>query len=102
MKTIARLSILTAALVAAVHLPALAAPSKAAVEAQFENWVQTELRPEAEKNGISAKTFRSAFAGIELNWDLPDLAPPGFPPPKERKQTQAEFSSPRDDRRERR
>ncbi|NLS01805.1 lytic murein transglycosylase [Rhizobium sp. P32RR-XVIII] len=90
----ARLSILTAALVAAVHLPALAAPSKTAVEAQFENWVQTELRPEAEKNGISAKTFQSAFAGIELNWDLPDLAPPGFPPPKAQKQTQAEFSSP--------
>lgn len=94
MKTIVRLSILTAALVAAVHLPARAAPSKAAVEAQFENWVQTELRPEAEKNGISAKTFQSAFAGVELNWDLPDLAPPGFPPPKAQKQTQAEFSSP--------
>jgi lytic murein transglycosylase len=94
LKTIARLSILTAALVASFHLPVLAAPSKAAVEGQFENWVQTELRPEAEKNGISARTFQAAFTGIELNWDLPDLAPPGFPPPKERKQTQAEFSSP--------
>ncbi len=52
------------------------------------------LRPEAEKNGISARTFQAAFAGVELNWDLPDLAPPGFPPPKEQKQTQAEFSSP--------
>jgi lytic murein transglycosylase len=93
-KTIIRLSILTAMLAASFHLPASAAPSKAAVEAQFEKWVQTELRPEAEKNGISAKTFQAAFAGIELNWDLPDLAPPGFPPPKERKQTQAEFSSP--------
>lgn len=93
-KTIIRLSILTAMLAAWFHLPASAAPSKAAVEAQFEKWVQTELRPEAEKNGISAKTFQAAFAGIELNWDLPDLAPPGFPPPKERKQTQAEFSSP--------
>jgi lytic murein transglycosylase len=94
LKTIARLSILTAALVASIHLPALAAPSKAAVEAQFEKWVQTELRPEAERSGISAGTFQAAFAGIELNWALPDLAPPGFPPPKERKQTQAEFSSP--------
>ena len=94
LKILARLSILTAALAVSFHLPAQAAPSKAAVEAQFEKWVQNDLRPEAEKNGISAKTFQAAFAGIELNWDLPDLAPPGFPPPKERKQTQAEFSSP--------
>ncbi len=94
LKILARLSILTAALAVLLHLPAQAAPSKAAVEAQFEKWVQNDLRPEAEKNGISAKTFQAAFAGIELNWDLPDLAPPGFPPPKERKQTQAEFSSP--------
>ena len=94
LKILARLSILTAALAVLLHLPAQAAPSKAAVEAQFEKWVQNDLRPEAEKNGISAKTFQAAFSGIELNWDLPDLAPPGFPPPKERKQTQAEFSSP--------
>jgi len=94
LKILARLSILTAALAVSFHLPAQAAPSKAAVEAQFEKWVQKDLRPEAEKNGISAKTFQAAFSGIELNWDLPDLAPPGFPPPKERKQTQAEFSSP--------
>ena len=94
LKILARLSILTAALAVLLHLPAQAAPSKAAVEAQFEKWVQKDLRPEAEKNGISAKTFQAAFSGIELNWDLPDLAPPGFPPPKERKQTQAEFSSP--------
>ncbi|QRM43540.1 lytic murein transglycosylase [Rhizobium sp. BG4] len=94
LKILARLSILTAALAVSFHLPAQAAPSKAAVEAQFEKWVQNDLRPEAEKNGISAKTFQAAFSGIELNWDLPDLAPPGFPPPKDRKQTQAEFSSP--------
>ena len=31
---------------------------------------------------------------MTLNWDLPDLAPPGFPKAKEQKQTQAEFSSP--------
>jgi len=94
LKILARFSILTAALALSLHLPAQAAPSKAAVEAQFEAWVENDLKSEAEKNGISAKTFQAAFAGIELNWDLPDLAPPGFPPPKERKQTQAEFSSP--------
>ena len=31
---------------------------------------------------------------MTLNWDLPDLVPPGFPKPTEQKQTQAEFSSP--------
>jgi lytic murein transglycosylase len=71
-----------------------AAPSKADVEAQFERWVQTDLWPEAQKSGISEKTFKSAFAGVELDWSLNDLAPPGFPKPKEQKQTQAEFSSP--------
>ena len=71
-----------------------AAPSKAEVEAQFERWVQTDLWPEAQKSGISEKTFKSAFAGVTLDWSLTDLAPPGFPKPKEQKQTQAEFSSP--------
>ncbi|WP_245508255.1 MULTISPECIES: lytic murein transglycosylase [unclassified Rhizobium] len=74
--------------------PVLAGPSKADVEAQFDRWLQANLWPEAKKNGISEKTFRAAFSGVELNWTLTDLAPPGFPPPKEQKQTQAEFSSP--------
>ena len=74
-------------------LPALAA-SKADVEAQFQVWIQKDLWPEAQKAGISQKTFQAAFAGVTLNWDLPDLEPPGFPKPKQQAQTQAEFSSP--------
>jgi len=74
-------------------LPALAA-SKADVEAQFQTWVQKDLWPEAKKDGVSEKTFQAALSGVTLNWDLPDLAPPGFPKAKEQKQTQAEFSSP--------
>ncbi|WP_086993718.1 lytic murein transglycosylase [Rhizobium sullae] len=93
MSIFGRLAVVSVALVALSHLPAAAA-SKADVEAQFRKWVLSELRLEAEKNGISAKTFQAAFSGVVLNWSLPDLAPPGFPPPKERKQTQAEFSSP--------
>ena len=88
-----RLLIATAALLPLLCSPALPA-SKADVEAQFERWVQTDLWPEAQKNGISEKAFRAAFAGVELNWGLTDLAPPGFPSPKQQKQTQAEFSSP--------
>jgi hypothetical protein len=38
--------------------------------------------------------FDRAFSGVELDWDLPDLAPPGFPKPKARAQSQAEFRSP--------
>ncbi|WP_416065091.1 lytic murein transglycosylase [Rhizobium sp. ZK1] len=86
--------LLTGAALLALSTSVSAAPSKADVEVQFEKWIQTDLWPDAKKNGISEKTFRAAFAGVELNWTLTDLAPPGFPPPKEQKQTQAEFSSP--------
>ncbi|MGN6774991.1 lytic murein transglycosylase [Rhizobium sp. IMFF44] len=80
-------------LLALLPLPALAA-SKADVEAQFQTWIQKDLWPEARKAGISEKTFQAAFAGVTLNWDLPDLEPPGFPKPKQQAQSQAEFSSP--------
>ncbi len=70
------------------------AASKAEVENQFRLWLQKDLWPEAEKAGISAAAFSAAFRDVRLDWDLPDLAPPGFPKPKERKQSQAEFSSP--------
>ncbi len=86
--------VLTGAALLALSVSTNAAPSKADVEAQFEKWVQADLWPDAKKNGISEKTFRAAFSGVELDWTLTDLAPPGFPAPKEQKQTQAEFSSP--------
>ncbi|ASW07968.1 hypothetical protein CKA34_03565 [Rhizobium sp. 11515TR] len=80
-------------LFALLPLPALAV-SKTDVEAQFQAWIQKDLWPEARKTGISEKTFQAAFAGVTLNWDLPDLEPPGFPKPKQQAQSQAEFSSP--------
>jgi len=89
-----RLLLAGAALLGIFAIPSHAAPSKSDVEAQFEKWVQADLWPEAKRNGISEKTFRAAFSGVELDWTLNDLAPPGFPSPKEQKQTQAEFSSP--------
>jgi lytic murein transglycosylase len=87
---------LTAAFAALLLLsssPVLAA-SKADTEAQFRQWLQADLWPEAQKSGISQKSFTAAFADVKLNWDLPDLVPPGTKPPGERKQSQAEFSSP--------
>jgi lytic murein transglycosylase len=83
---------------AAIVLTLLPAPafaaSKADVEAKFQAWVKADIYPEAKKAGVSDKTLEAAFAGVELNWSLPDLAPPGFPPAKQRPQSQAEFSSP--------
>lgn len=70
------------------------AQSQSEVEAQFRQWITRDLAPEAVRNGISEKTLTSAFKGVTLNWDLPDLVPPGRAPPKKRDQSQAEFSSP--------
>lgn len=70
------------------------AATKAGVEAQFRQWLEADLWPDAKRAGVSKPVFDRAFAGVALDWDLPDLAPPGFPRPKERAQSQAEFRSP--------
>jgi len=71
-----------------------AAVDKNAVEQQFQNWLQKELWPKAEKSGVSRKGFEAATGGVHLDWGLPDLVPPGTKAPTERPQSQAEFSSP--------
>lgn len=73
---------------------ALSAPSKAEVEAQFQRWIATDLWQAAKVGGIEKSVFDRTMQGVTLNWDLPDLVPPGTTPPKEQAQTQAEFSSP--------
>ena len=70
------------------------AATKAGVEAQFRQWLETDLWPEAKRLGVSRQVYDRAFADVSLDWDLPDLAPPGFPKPKQRAQSQAEFRSP--------
>ncbi|WP_429931465.1 lytic murein transglycosylase [Agrobacterium vitis] len=72
----------------------MAAPSKAEIESRFQSWINGDLWPQAKKAGISQVTFTSVMKTVKLDWSLPDLAPPGFPPPKQRPQSQAEFSSP--------
>jgi lytic murein transglycosylase len=74
-------------------LPSLA-QSRADVERQFQRWIASDLGPEARKAGVSENTLNAAFQGVSLNWELPDLVPPGTKPPKKRDQSQAEFSSP--------
>ncbi len=73
---------------------AQAASSRANVEAQFQRWIATDLWTEAKASGISKPAFDTAVSGLSLNWELPDLVPPGTAPPKEQSQSQAEFSSP--------
>jgi lytic murein transglycosylase len=70
------------------------AASKAAVEKQFHAWIESDIWPAAKAEGISRKAFDRAFQGVAVNWSLPDLTPPGEKPKKEKKQSQAEFSSP--------
>ena len=85
-------------LVMALALIALSAPALAqdrgAVERQFRNWLAETVLPRARAEGVSRKTFDAAFAGVTLNWDLPDLVPPGTVARVPQRQRQAEFSSP--------
>ena len=87
------LVLLQAALLFGAAAPA-AAVSRSAVEAQFRTWLSASLWPDARGKGISPATFRKAFAGVSLDWSLPDLVPPGTRPPKRRVQSQAEFRAP--------
>ncbi|MDU8910055.1 lytic murein transglycosylase [Aestuariicoccus sp. MJ-SS9] len=73
--------------------PALA-QNRAAVERQFQDWLTGTIWPEARARGVSRRTFEAAFAGVRLNWDLPDLVPPGTKPGTPRRQRQAEFGAP--------
>jgi lytic murein transglycosylase len=88
-----RLLAVAATLLALLPLPALA-QNKPEVEKQFQRWIASDLTPQAKKAGISEGTLRAALKGVTLNWSLPDLVPPGAPPPKKQDQSQAEFSSP--------
>ncbi len=74
-------------------LPA-AAQDRAATESQFRSWLAGPVRAEARAAGVSRATFEAAFAGVTLDWDLPDLVPPGARQPPRGRQHQAEFASP--------
>ncbi|SEN18325.1 lytic murein transglycosylase [Loktanella fryxellensis] len=61
--------------------PAMAfSQSRAAVEGQFRGWLDQAVWPRAAQTGVARPTFDAAFAGVTLNWDLPDLVPPGMAP----------------------
>jgi lytic murein transglycosylase len=86
-------SLCAIAMLLTLALPAHAA-SQAAVEKQFHAWIESDIWPAAQANGISRSAFDRAFADVALNWKLPDLVAPGEKPKKKKKQSQAEFSTP--------
>jgi lytic murein transglycosylase len=68
---------------------AMAAVDRGKVEAEFRRWLDTDIRLEARRAGISARTLDQVLSGIRLDWSLPDLATT-----KIKSQRQSEFRSP--------
>ncbi|UWQ59345.1 lytic murein transglycosylase [Leisingera caerulea] len=65
-----------------------------AIERQFRTWLEQDLWPRAQQRGVSRTTFDAAFSVVTLNWNLPDLIPPGKQARTPKVQRQAEFGSP--------
>ncbi len=74
-------------------LPA-GAQNKAQIERQYQAWLEQTIWPAAKRKGVSRRTFEAAFAGVSLNWKLPDLVPPGTTRRVENVQRQSEFGAP--------
>ncbi|AFO89504.1 lytic murein transglycosylase (plasmid) [Phaeobacter inhibens] len=70
------------------------AVDRAKVERQFQQWLVQDIWPEARAVGVLRPTFDAAFSKVRLNWDLPDLVPPGSKATLPRRQRQAEFGAP--------
>ena len=82
-------------LLATLALPSpLSAQDRPAVERQFRGWLEQRIWPRAREDGVSRGVFEAAFSGVTLDWDLPDLVPPGMSGTAPRRQRQAEFASP--------
>ncbi len=89
-RLLSRCALLLALLMA---LPA-SAQDRAAIEQQFRSWLEQDIWPAASAKGVSRATFDRSFSGIRLNWDLPDLVPPGSKATTPKRQTQSEFGAP--------
>lgn len=53
---------------------AVAAIDRGRVEADFRRWLATEIRQDARRAGISARTLDQVLGAVRLDWSLPDLA----------------------------
>ncbi|KMK66462.1 lytic murein transglycosylase [Puniceibacterium sp. IMCC21224] len=82
-------------LICLVSLPlAGQAQDRSTVDGQFRAWLDHTVWPRAQAKGVSHATFQTAFDGVTLNWDLPDLTPPGAPAQTPKQQRQSEFGAP--------
>jgi lytic murein transglycosylase len=84
-------------MIAAALMTLLGAPypaTAAKIDDQFRAWLESDLWPEAQAQGVSKQTFDAAFAGVKPNLKLPDLVMPGEKGKTPKKQHQAEFGSP--------
>jgi lytic murein transglycosylase len=82
-------------LLIATMLPfAASAADRDAVERQFQQWLATDVWSEAQSAGVSRAAFERALAGVTLDWDLPELVPPGAQPSPPKVEWQSEFGSP--------
>ena len=68
---------------------AAAAVDRGKVEADFRRWLDTDIRLDARRAGISARTLDQVLGALSLDWSLPDLATT-----KIKSQQQSEFRSP--------
>jgi lytic murein transglycosylase len=71
-----------------------AAVDKRGLERGFGEWIDKDIWPEAKAAGVSKKIFDAALKGVTLDWEMPELHPPGAPAGKPRPEHQAEFGSP--------
>ncbi|MEX0853077.1 MAG: lytic murein transglycosylase [Bauldia sp.] len=85
------------ALIAAV-LPSVPAAAETLdrreVERSFQAWIATDAWPLATAAGVARTTFDRAFKGVTLDWNLPELQPPGQPIKEHEIEWQTEFRSP--------
>jgi lytic murein transglycosylase len=73
---------------------ASAAVDRGAIETQFQQWITATVWPEAKDARVSRATFDRAFAGVTLDWTMPDLIPPGTEAKPPVVEWQREFGSP--------
>lgn len=80
--------------IAAAQAQTYSAALKSKTNAEFQQWLESDLWPQAQQRGISRSVFNQSLSGVQLNWKLPDLVPPGTKPQTPKQQTQSEFGSP--------
>jgi lytic murein transglycosylase len=77
-----------------LSVSAAQAVDRAAIERQFQSWIAGTVWPEAKAAKIARPTFDRAFAGVTLDWTMPDLIPPGTEATPPTVEWQREFGSP--------